>query len=350
MNPEIQMVNPRYMIDISTYRQMHLDESQLLLQHDDLGLDLANVDDPPSDTFLLLLPANIVGFGFNDKKWRTLLVEHMSDIVWNTKAFDRLVIVPDKRELIEALVTAHTNTTKSTDIIEGKGNGLIMLLHGAPGTGKTLTAESVAEYTKRPLYRITCGDIGTNAEEVEKYLESVLHLGTLWKCVVLLDEADVFLEERTQTDLKRNALVSVFLRILEYYDGILILTSNRVGTFDEAFISRVQLALYYPPLSQNGREEIWCNFIHGLRETNPDAKIEELLRKVEVLARNELNGREIRNTVKTAMQLAQFKGKNLSYSHFEKVIQVSGEFGEYLNDTRGYNLAEYARAEKIRRD
>lgn len=52
----------------------------------------------------------------------------------------------------------------------------------------------------------------------------------LTNIVVLLDEADVFLEERDMKDLKRNALVSVFLRALEYYDGILILTSNRVGT------------------------------------------------------------------------------------------------------------------------
>ena len=68
--------------------------------------------------------------------------------------------------------------------------------------------------------------------------------------MVLLDEADVFLEERTKLDLERNALVSVFLRVLEYYEGILILTSNRIGTFDEAFKSRVQLAIHYPLLSE----------------------------------------------------------------------------------------------------
>jgi ATPase family associated with various cellular activities (AAA) len=102
-----------------------------------------------------------------------------------------------------------------------------------------LTAESVAEIAEKPLYRVTCGDIRTDAEGIEKYLKSVLLVGIIWGCIVLLDEADVFLEERQTTDLAWNALVSVFLRVIEYYDGILILTSNRVGTFDEAFKSRV---------------------------------------------------------------------------------------------------------------
>ncbi|KAF5509982.1 hypothetical protein CGCS363_v002204 [Colletotrichum siamense] len=121
------------------------------------------------------------------------------------------------------MVKAHVSFNITTDVIEGKGKGLIILLHGGPGTGKTLTAESVAELSEKPLYRVTCGDIGTDPESVEKYLESVLYIGTIWKA----DESDVFLEEREKTDLQRNALVSVFLRVLEYYEGILILTSNR---------------------------------------------------------------------------------------------------------------------------
>ena len=141
------------------------------------------------------------------------------DIDWTIEAFDRLVLASHKKELVKALVTVHLATAASTDVIEGKGNGLIMLLHSGPGTGKTLTAESVAELTGKPLYRVTCGDIGTNPEDVEKYLQAVLLIGKLWGCIVLLDEADVFPEERSQTDLQRNALVSVFLRVLEYYEG-----------------------------------------------------------------------------------------------------------------------------------
>jgi SpoVK/Ycf46/Vps4 family AAA+-type ATPase len=231
-------------------------------------------------------------------------------------------------------------------VIEGKGNGLIILLHGGPGTGKTLTAESIAEFTGKPLYRVTCGDIGTNPEDVEKYLEAVLMIGKIWGCIVLLDEADVFLEERSQTDLQRNALVSVFLRVLEYYDGILILTTNRVGTFDEAFKSRIQLAIHYPALDKSGRMEIWSNFINSLDKKS--AKVDELNLKVDFLSRSRLNGRQIRNTVRTAMQLAEFRKEIMDYTHFERVLEVADEFERYIDDTHGATDDEFAKAQNIR--
>jgi hypothetical protein len=59
--------------------------------------------------------------------------------------------------------------------------------------------------------------------------------------VLLIDEADVFLEKRTLTDVHRNALVSVFLRLLEYYEGILFLTTNRVATVSIFSLSRSYL-------------------------------------------------------------------------------------------------------------
>jgi len=62
---------------------------------------------------------------------------------------------------------------------------------------------------------------------------------------MLLDEADVFLVKRNRDDYQRNSIVSVFLRMLEYYTGFLFLTFNRVGTFDEAFKSRIRISLYY---------------------------------------------------------------------------------------------------------
>lgn len=58
-------------------------------------------------------------------------------------------------------------------------------------------------------------------EEVEDTLQTAFQLAQSWDCIMLLDEADIFLAQRTNQDIERNALVSVFLRVLEYYEGIL---------------------------------------------------------------------------------------------------------------------------------
>ncbi|KAF6809330.1 hypothetical protein CPLU01_15523 [Colletotrichum plurivorum] len=265
-------------------------------------------------------------------------------------AFDHLVATSDTKEIIQALITNQLTSEIGTDVIASKGNGLIMLLHGGPGTGKTFTAESVAEMAERPLYPVTCGDIGTKPEQVEAYLESVFHLGKLWGCVVLLDEAEVFLEQRTLSDLDRNALVSVFLRALEYYEGILILTSNRVGTFDEAFKSRIQLALHYEPLRKPQRRQIWKNFfdrLDSMGESRIDfANVEKHLDR---LSEYQMNGRQIRNAITTARQLAQYKDETMMFTHLRHAIEVTGEFDKYLEDVhRGCADEEIAREEGVR--
>ena len=158
----------------------------------------------------------------------------------------------------------------------------------------------------------------------------------------------MFLEERTQTDLQRNALVSVFLRVLEYYEGILILTSNRVGTFDEAFMSRIQLAMYYPPLDNDGRFDIWSNFLHTLEDEVEDFTYDELKQRLESLARRKLNGRQIRNVVNTARQLAYFKREKIGYDHFLNAIDVAEEFDKYVEKTHGHTHEEWARAQRFR--
>ncbi|KAH6711256.1 hypothetical protein BKA61DRAFT_634632 [Leptodontidium sp. MPI-SDFR-AT-0119] len=126
-------------------------------------------------------------------------------------------------------------------VVHGKGQGLVILLHGVPGTSGV-----------------------TTASEVQKILESYLELARKWGCVLLLDEADVFLAERTKGDILQNSLVSgnsVFLRVLEYYKGILILTTSRVGGFDEAVKSRIHIALYFAKLDRKSTMKIWENNI-----------------------------------------------------------------------------------------
>lgn len=117
---------------------------------------------------------------------------------------------------------------------------------------------------EKPLYRVICDGIGTDPANVEQRLQNVINLSKACGCVVLLNEADIFLEERSLQDLGRNALVSVLLRALGYYDGTLIITTNRIGTSDEAFKSRIQLSLRYKPLTEPQQLLVWENFLRRL--------------------------------------------------------------------------------------
>ncbi|KAI8184239.1 hypothetical protein KHU50_001935 [Colletotrichum sp. SAR 10_65] len=183
-------------------------------------------------------------------------------------------------------------------------------------------------------------------------------LAQAWDCVLLLDEADVFLAERSQDNIARNALVSVFLRVMEYYEGILFLTTNKVGSFDEAFKSRMSLALYYPPLTQDQTEKIWEVQMRRTeklsKEAAPDDESQQVkFNRLDILAlAKELwmmqqsradwkpvwNGRQIRNAFQTAVALAEWhqQDKNIAgpidvkREHFEKVAFVSNEFNAYL--------------------
>lgn len=132
-----------------------------------------------------------------------------------------MIIPQGHRDLLIALVQNHATggnvevdieelqkASTQIEIVRGKGRGLIILLHGPPGSGKTSTAETIAAYTRRPLYSITCGDLGTTIREVERNLQQHTDRAHRWGCVLLLDEADVFLTRRDWKDMDRNALVS----------------------------------------------------------------------------------------------------------------------------------------------
>lgn len=131
----------------------------------------------------------INGFSLAHKRWCQLALELTEDINWNHEAFQKLVIDEDRRQLVHALVKTHRNDASTfDDIIQNKGQGLVGLLSGSPGVGKTLTAEAVAEVTQRPLYTISAGELGIQADTVDKRLGVVLDVARRWGCVLLIDE------------------------------------------------------------------------------------------------------------------------------------------------------------------
>lgn len=141
---------------------------------------------------------------------------------------------------------------------------------------------------------------------------------------------------------------AVFLRTLEYYDGILVLTSNRVGTFDEAFSSRIQVSLHFPLLDRPSRRQIWLNFLEMMREDEEEVDFAGLERRVEELSDLEINGRQIRNVLTTARQLAIFKMVTMEWEHVQKAIRAAADFTRYIQTVHGHTDEQNARDEKWR--
>ncbi|KAM7183212.1 hypothetical protein V8F33_013739 [Rhypophila sp. PSN 637] len=325
-----------------------------------------------------LLPERLFAYSLKDRKFINANITCMRKPKVIRDPFRELRIPEDHKHLIRATVQDHSERKRVERLLDGqglesleqdfirhKGKGLTFLLHGAPGTGKTATAEAVASSHSKPLYF-------TWVRTVESSLSEIFRLANLWDCVLLLDEADIFLSHREKTDdnLQRNALVSIFLRTMEYYPGILFLTTNRAGALDEALSSRVHVSINFPDLNREQTMALFrMNIKRSRKIAEQRAKIAGqptlLIRQKEIVefAGDEFgnmarvtspwwNGRLIRNAFQVAMSLAYVESKNdyrdhrtsqdaadstttrvvtkcLGREHFDQVLEVFDDFRLY---------------------
>ncbi|KAK0640835.1 ATPase [Cercophora newfieldiana] len=317
---------------------------------------------------LVFISPLIDGYALKNKLWLSFFVEDIRPMVWNDQAFDHLVYDEQQKDLVLAFVENHNNTTPVPgDVIKGKGEGLIVLLSGPPGTGKTLTAEAVADRTHRPLLYLQAEDLGINALMLGMNVKRIFQMATEWNAVILLDEADVFMAERHPHDIARNELVSIFLRELEYYRGIIFLTTNLYQTIDSAFRSRVSLHLLFKPLGLEAREAVWRKFLDRLPKATENGTVagseEEGVTiattseteangvlpdkptpngsasastsapantrinipddDIKELAAWQLNGREIKNAIKMVKSWCDCKGYDMTLARLENGIRVT---------------------------
>lgn len=166
----------------------------------------------------------------------------------------KLILPTEQTDLIDIL-TAEMDVLMD-DIVAGKSGGTTVLCAGPPGVGKTLTAEVYAEIIRRPLYRVHSGQLGLNVAQMEQVLKDVLTRAQRWGAVMLIDEADVYIKRRND-DMAMNAVVGVFLRVLEYFNGLLFLTTNRIDDIDEAIVSRCIALIKYSMPERADRRRIW---------------------------------------------------------------------------------------------
>jgi ATPase family associated with various cellular activities (AAA) len=262
------------------------------------------------------------GFSFAVKRWGRIELEGLSNIQWRENAFEQLVLPAEDKDLIHSLVKFHG--TGFTDIIEGKGGGCIFLLHGEPGFGKTASAEAVAELLHKPLYSVSVGELGVDPHSLEASLRNILDVATIWDAVILLDEADIFLEERDEHDVARNAMVGVFLRLLEYHNGVLFLTTNRVEHFDRAFYSRISIALLYK--NEEGKvPKIWRNLLGAAGLPQGWAT---------TVSEYNVNGRQIKNAIRMAQTLARAKGRKPQVEDLIRAVEAALRFQKEIKKVK----------------
>ncbi|KAI1801168.1 P-loop containing nucleoside triphosphate hydrolase protein [Daldinia bambusicola] len=314
-------------------------------------LDPTRDSAPEVDLYYVLLSKIVSGFILRDRRWGHFNVEHLQYVEFDKEAFKYLVLDEEVKLTVRSLIGRFANTHGQVspwpnDFIKNKGQGRIFLLHGPPGVGKTCTAECVAELTCRPLLSLTSGDLNIDSYNVERNLEYFLKLGERYGAVVLIDEADVYLEARHMLDISRNKLVSVFLRALEYHRGILFLTTNRVQTFDSAFTSRIHVALHYKSLTDADREKIWLNSFERLERDSGDKVYIGVATREYAYESHDVkslrwNGREIRNALQTAVALAETEAVEdvrdkvtVTDKHLRAVVKMSRGFKSFLGQQK----------------
>ncbi|KAL6364675.1 hypothetical protein LRP88_00645 [Fusarium phalaenopsidis] len=317
---------------------------------------IAIKDNEWTDEELAILPKRLFGYVLRERRFARLEVQGINMNSQQSRVtMDDIQMPAPRRKMIRSAVSAHFRarqkekqgqSTIQLDVAQGKGKGLVTLLHGAPGVGKTATAEAVAIENSKPLFPITCGDLGFSPSAVDKSLRDTFRYAHLWDCILLLDEADVFLTQRDRSsgNLERNALV---------------------GALDEAFRSRVHLSLCYPHLSLNDTIAILQSNLnrlprieHAEDKSSNDGYIKVLDGAIKKFVEDEYreysrankkkkgpwNVRQIRNAVQIAAGLALYdkevSGENdglpaiLTADHFRSVAETTSEFKAYLKSTK----------------
>jgi hypothetical protein len=248
---------------------------------------------------------------------------HVDDIqpyVYQPELKQKLVLPAEHTDLIDIL-TAEMDLLLD-DIVEGKSGGTTVLCAGPAGVGKTLTAEVYAEIIRRPLYRVHSGQLGLSVAQMEQALKDTLTRAQRWGAVMLIDEADVYIKRRDD-NIAANAVVGVFLRVLEYFNGLLFLTTNRINDIDEAIISRCIALIKYVPPNLADRRKIWSVMTAQFQLNLAPELIDQLAAQYP-----DATGRDIKGLAKLVAKYCHHKSTLPTLDVFERCSMFRGMDGE----------------------
>ncbi|GLA10222.1 hypothetical protein AnigIFM60653_002099 [Aspergillus niger] len=283
------------------------------------GVDVQKLNETD---FLVACPT-VCCSSFKEKIFLECAGSALWEVYWSSESFDCLQVPSQTMILLLSLAKTRLGlipTVPFDDVIYGKGQRLTILLKyvvkvsllnqdsrltratGPPGVGKTFTVEATSEYFNLPLHsaknprgagcgRDTCFQISAgelvvdhgDSNALEQQLEAVFKIAKHFNAMLLLDEADAFMGQRTSYHDTHNCLVTIFLREFEYYQGVLLLTWNRGIQFDDAILSRITLTIKYGNLTR----EFPRDLLSKARTMQGSATVEEHdLQRLEPLTLN----------------------------------------------------------------
>lgn len=227
------------------------------------------------------------------------------------------------------------NEDLQSSIRRGKGGkerekGLMLLLDGGPGTGKTFAATCIAETVKSPILSDTIGI--RDSSSVERKLSKMFQLAQRWRAILVIENAEAFLTQRSKNEAGFSA-VALAIRAMDSYTGILILTTSRAEDLDGAILSYTDLAINFPPLQGEQQQKVWGYAISEYKVgyySDIMGFIEEFCKKRDL----RVNGRDIRNITLAANHLARHEKKFLEVQHIRAVLENRTEFIQYINRLR----------------
>ena len=255
-------------------------------------------------------------FDLRTQEFLTISNRSLEPHVYDLSLRDKLVLPETHRDLLDIL--SRDSDLFLGDIIDGKRAGNLILAKGIPGVGKTLTAEVYAEVTEKPLYSVHAGILGTTAAEISKMLQTVFARAKRWNCVLLIDEADVFVMRRGDS-IANNAVVAEFLRTLEYFDGLLFMTTNRPDDIDDAILSRCAAILDYRAPGADHARAIWQRLAENFRTPLPDPLIAGAVSMFP-----EATGRDIKMLLSLALRVSSARNETLALDHLRQCALFRG--------------------------
>lgn len=216
--------------------------------------------------------------------------EKLSPYKYRTDLINSLVL-PERHKTLIGILTNDIDVLQA-DIVAGKSAGTIVLCHGEPGLGKTLTAEGYSEAAQKILYRVQSDQLGTEPNGLEKNLRQIFANAQRWGAVLLIDEVDIYVHERG-LDIDQNAIVGTLLRTLEYFSGLIFMTTNRDVVVDDAILSRCSAVIRYDYPDDTDAERLYGMFAELFGLTLPVDLVREFR-----ISHPRLSGRTIKNVLR----------------------------------------------------